>query len=238
MAFCAIHARQGSWLARAVGALGFALGLLAAQSSHADIVAVAEKSTALCAAPALSVPYLTPADPAADSLAGLAKVSEPVPPSCVAADTRDVLVPLNIQGVADPLSCDPTHPSPQPLAGAGQDSAARSEIALPASPGSLTVALSSLLTLGGWRLARQARLVHLVCLPEWYHEGAPAQIGHAIAFDTGGSLHVLSVCWYQPDGLVVSRHPMAHYSRPERCAPWDSLYCIPTAAPRAPPDLS
>lgn len=109
---------------------------------------------------------------------------------------------------------------------------------LPAPPSSLAVALSSLLTLGGWRLVRQARHVHLVCLPEWYHAGGPGQVGHATLLDLSKSLNVLPICWYQPDTAGVGSQPMVHYSRPERCARWVSSYFIPTSAPRAPPSFS
>ncbi len=232
------HVRQRPWVARGIGALALAVGLLAGSTLHADIVAASGQSASLCAVPALNVPDPTSASPLVVPLAGAAALPTSVWSSTVEANDGDLPGPLAVRAVADPLYPHPADPLRGERAVVLHDSSDRPEIAVPVSPGSLTVALSSLLTLGGWRLVRQARLVYLVCLPEWYHEGGPGQVGHAIPFDLNTRANVLPICWYQPDCLVVSSQPMAHYSRPERCAPWDSLYFIPTSAPRAPPSLS
>ena len=54
---------------------------------------------------------------------------------------------------------------------------------LPRTPGSAALLVSALVSVGAWQLARSAKNLHLANLPEWYHSGAPDQIGHAVAFD-------------------------------------------------------
>ena len=57
---------------------------------------------------------------------------------------------------------------------------------LPPPPGSMTIALSGLLTLGGLRLVRQVKHVHLDSLPEWVPFGCPGPRGSS---NTAGSEH-------------------------------------------------
>ena len=54
---------------------------------------------------------------------------------------------------------------------------------LPPPPDSASLFVSALLSIGAWQALRNARHVSLGTLPEWYHEGAPAQLGHSRAAD-------------------------------------------------------
>jgi hypothetical protein len=54
---------------------------------------------------------------------------------------------------------------------------------LPGTPGSATLFLSAVLSVGALRVMRSARDLHVGALPEWYHAGGPTQIGHAVPFD-------------------------------------------------------
>lgn len=108
---------------------------------------------------------------------------------------------------------------------------------LPASPSSLAVALSSLVTLGSWRLVRQARQVHLACLPDWYHEGGPLQVGHATVLSLDLRAHLVPVCWYDCESVQTDLS-----FRPIRLQRWLDLSVrlfgrcyTPSCAPRSPP---
>lgn len=218
---------------RLLCAVAVAAGLFVAGSSRADMVALS---------PSFLSPgvWALPPDVSSPSLltqAGNAETSVPLASPMGLAGTASAM-----DALGSPLS--PASAFGQPAAslpdGVSHDQpgipAGQKIENLPASPSSLAVALSSLLTLGSWRLIRQARQVHLVCLPEWYHEGGPGQVGYATPLELGKSLNLLPICWYQPAGMGVSPRPTAYYSRPERCSAWDSLYFIPTSAPRSPPN--
>jgi hypothetical protein len=55
-------------------------------------------------------------------------------------------------------------------------------VTLPSGPGGSTLAISGLLTLGGWRLVRSARQGPGLSLPDWYCAAAAAQIGHMVVY--------------------------------------------------------
>lgn len=54
---------------------------------------------------------------------------------------------------------------------------------LPAGPGSLSLFLAALATFGGLKVGQSLKNVHLGALPEWYHDGGPARIGHSAPAD-------------------------------------------------------
>lgn len=53
----------------------------------------------------------------------------------------------------------------------------------PASPGSGTLALLGLGSLGFWQFGRAAQKLHWGVAPDWYHAGGPSQIGHITPFE-------------------------------------------------------
>lgn len=106
-------------------------------------------------------------------------------------------------------------------------------IQLPPPPDSARIALSGLLTIGVWSVLRSARGMHLGTIADWYHASAPAQVGHAVAFEPGGQ--VLLACWThgphhdlrpQPTLRVNARAPVA------RCV---SQFSTLATAARGPP---
>ncbi len=73
---------------------------------------------------------------------------------------------------------------------------------LPPAPSSAKLFLSAMLSVGAWHVVRSARNLHFGALPEWYHEAAPAQIGHAVPFNLDLSLSALPLCRFErPAGL-------------------------------------
>lgn len=58
-------------------------------------------------------------------------------------------------------------------------------LTIPPSPSSLKLFLSGMLAIGAWHGVRAGRQIAIgaLPLPEWYHDGCPAQIGSATPFD-------------------------------------------------------
>ncbi len=114
---------------------------------------------------------------------------------------------------------------------AGADAQVRE---LPALPGSAQLFLSAMLSMGGWHVLRSARHIHLGAIPEWYHAGGPAQVGHAVPFDLDFSASPLC-CFEQP----VGERPYLYRVRREQTRPrCDAQGFLLIAAPRGPPTLS
>lgn len=114
----------------------------------------------------------------------------------------------------------------------GTDSAPHQVIRqIPPLPGSATLFLSAMLSMGGWYLLRSsARYLNFAALPEWYHTGGPAQIGHAVPFDIDLSASPLC-CFEQPAG----ERPTLYRVRRE-LPPCRDVQCfLSIVAPRGPP---
>ena len=124
--------------------------------------------------------------------------------------------------------------------GESRDCSAKPQVReLPPPPGSMTIALSGLLTLGGLRLVRQAKHIDLASLPEWYHSGAPDRVGQAIRLDLSIDRSLVPVCWYEPLAVASDAlEPAFHERQPEERSCWQSAYFIPTIAPRSPPAVA
>lgn len=105
---------------------------------------------------------------------------------------------------------------------------------LPGTPGSASLFLSAMLSVGAYRVLRQARLMHVAGLPEWYHAEAPAQVGHTFAFDL--QFQPLAPCLYEaPAPAPAAIH--LHSRWPSR-APCPGLsVSVTVRVPRGPPVL-
>lgn len=103
-------------------------------------------------------------------------------------------------------------------------------ISLPPAPGSAALFLSAMVSLGAWQLVRSSRDLHLGAMPDWYHTGAPAQIGHATVFDFEFSS--AAPCLFDdPAPSPVFSHRVAHESRLRLSA----QPVLSEADPRGPP---
>lgn len=102
-------------------------------------------------------------------------------------------------------------------------------------PSGLTLYLSAFGSLGAWQLLRNVRKLHLQ-LPSWYHAGAPAQIGHAVAFDFDFQFQLESAPPAASSVGAPSDGPPV-FIIPRRATRWRPLaqYSLPLGAPRAPP---
>jgi len=103
-------------------------------------------------------------------------------------------------------------------------------IELPPAPGSAALFLSAMVSLGAWQLVRSSRDLHLGAMPEWYHPGGPAQIGHTTVFDLEFSAVALCV-FDAPTPAPVFSNRLARESRP-RCF---DQHVLSQADPRGPP---
>ena len=98
---------------------------------------------------------------------------------------------------------------------------------------SLSLCLYALLSLGLCHSAPWVKKLSFGCIPEWYHEGAPFQIGHRVVI-APDCLCSTVVCFAQPDG--VGQDLMPQYRRGTIEPLWRKSQFIPTAlASRGPP---
>jgi hypothetical protein len=105
-------------------------------------------------------------------------------------------------------------------------------IQLPPAPSSTALFFSAMLSLGAWQLARSSRDLHLGPMPEWYHSGGPAQIGHTTIFDFEYSAVALCV-FDEPIPAPVLSQWLARESRPRVL----DQHILSKADPRGPPLL-
>ncbi len=138
--------------------------------------------------------------------------------------------PLPAMGTGWSADVMPAWPS------SGEPAEARDVLRLPAGPDSSALFLWALGGLGAWQLGRYTRKWHLSALPEWYHTGGPAQVGHAQRLDL--ERITLDVpLWY--DVRPAAQAPVGPTWRLADTPP--PLYGAArslAAAPRGPPRLS
>ena len=121
------------------------------------------------------------------------------------------------------------------LPAAGQQVSGSEIRQVPPPPSSAALALCALATLGAYQGGRSVRRMHFVSgIPEWYHYGGPAQVGHARPFDLESG--ALPVCVFEEPSDLRPGHsyriPREHRSR--LCPQFFLLI----EAPRGPPSLS
>jgi len=103
---------------------------------------------------------------------------------------------------------------------------------VPPLPDSAALVLWAFGTLGAWQLGRMSRHLHAVIVPEWYHAGGPAQIGHAKPLDWHAASQELAVCQLDRPARVRGLSPpgIREVSIPR---PNDAYRIV--AIPRGPP---
>jgi hypothetical protein len=65
---------------------------------------------------------------------------------------------------------------------------------------SRTLCLYALLSLGLWQSTPLVKRFHFSCIPEWYHNGGPSQLGHSFAVSPDCLPRALVACFLQADG--------------------------------------
>lgn len=99
---------------------------------------------------------------------------------------------------------------------------------LPPPPNSLALVLSALLAAGAYQGTRSLARLGATALPDWYHDGAPAQVGHVRVYDFGISLDEPVFGSALPADTLLQRVPLDKPAPP-------SVPFIPTRSPRSPP---
>ncbi len=107
---------------------------------------------------------------------------------------------------------------------------------LPGLPGSASLFVSAMLTVGAWQTVRKGGQLYLAHLPAWYHTGAPQQIGHKVICDPTAGFDLLPVCLFDtPCDVKPVRFGATEHPLPARCK---SQYFLTVEAPRGPPSIS
>ncbi len=101
--------------------------------------------------------------------------------------------------------------------------------AAPAPPSSLTLVLSAAASLGALQGVRSIKRLPVAALPDWYHTGAPPQLGPATPFDL--EWRPLSLCVFDPP----VPGPVSRIDLPAPRPRLRSEAPSPVQAPRAPP---
>jgi hypothetical protein len=138
-------------------------------------------------------------------------------------------------GISD-LDSLPAGFLPQADAQAGQLSETKPAQILTDRQNSLSLCLYALLGLGLCRSAPLVRKFHLSCIPDWYHNSGPSQIGHSFAISPDCLLSAPVVCFIQPDCETEDVAPQ-YFSGTIAALLRKSQFTPTTLASRGPPDL-
>ena len=140
-----------------------------------------------------------------------------------------VPTPADLRSQADGFAGEPQ---------ATVDGTADSEqaIVLKDGRGSLDLCLYTLIGLGLFRSGHWVRRSSLGFIPEWYHSGAPQQIGYSHAVGPDAYCHV-AVCFVQPD-LMPDRLMPLYDQGTIPALVRTSQFIAAVLACRAPPSLS
>ena len=102
---------------------------------------------------------------------------------------------------------------------------------------SINLCLCALMSLGLCSAPHWIKKLHLGHLPEWYHDGAPFQIGHSFAA-TPESLCTLHVCDFNPPNNDSVDDFLPQFRRREVISLWrESQFTPDSIASRGPPDM-
>jgi hypothetical protein len=162
-------------------------------------------------------------------------------PITACAPATEPITPANqFLGILEaPTIADPLTGASQNMTGVLNETAAQDEVGatleLPPLPGSASLFLSALVSMGAWHLVRSVKHVRLESLPEWYHAGGPSQIGHAVPFDLGFSLTPVAFGSFQPPNCDRIRLYHRHREQRARC---EDQFFFTSEDSRAPPSLS
>lgn len=109
------------------------------------------------------------------------------------------------------------------------------ELKTPELPGSASLFLSGIASLGAWHLVKRARGLRFSSIPDWYHLGAPERIGDSVAVDPVAGIGAMPLClWESPSVNAQSR---SYQRRPRNLrAGFSPQEVVSPAHPRGPPN--
>lgn len=114
-----------------------------------------------------------------------------------------------------------------------QDPEAKTVRELPAGPGGVTLFFVGMGCIGSVQLGKSARSLQLQSMPEWFHTGAPMQIGGATPFTFDHHIPVFRTSTETNDVRKFA-HPPRH-DLPSR---HEGQFVPAVEAPRGPPHIS
>lgn len=155
------------------------------------------------------------------------------------ADAREVSrdLPPTVMAGVDALGWSGTHLGRHPIIPAAPSNIATDETngsrvgRLPPGPGSASLFLCALGTLGAWHLSRSAWKLQFGGAPEWFHTGAPDQIGHVVLIDPS-LIHLPANDLDEP---MTLRPTPASLGCCRRSTLYRPQHCLPVISPRGPP---
>lgn len=104
---------------------------------------------------------------------------------------------------------------------------------------SLSLCLYALLGLGLCRSAPFVKKLHFGCIPDWYHSGAPFQIGHSFAISPECLSPAPIYCFIQPDSTAGTQDLLPQYRWGTVVSLWRQSQFTPTVlASRGPPAIA
>ena len=118
----------------------------------------------------------------------------------------------------------------------GAPGAARNTCEVPELPGSASLFLTAMLSLGAWQLARSVRQFDFGAFPDWYHCDGPLQVGHAVAFDL--NFHALPLCFIAVSAEQSGASVLCYRVGREERTPCTQRSHLRASTPRAPPVCS
>ncbi len=126
---------------------------------------------------------------------------------------------------------------PQPNADAGRTPAADHARIAADGPDGLALCLSALIGLGLCSSVHCVKRLSLGCIPEWYHDGRPFQVGHSHAVMPNSLCPVPAYCFIQP--VCTAENPIPQYRLGIVMSPWRKSQSIPNiVGSRGPPVAS
>ncbi len=114
-----------------------------------------------------------------------------------------------------------------------RDSTRQAVLELPAAPGSMSLFLSAMVSIGAWQLVRSTKDLHFGALPDWYHTGGPVQVGHVTVFDL--DFNSSPLCDFTEP---VGERPSFYHLQRDLSVRWRPQHRLSLADPRGPPALT
>ena len=144
--------------------------------------------------------------------------------------------PFACPGVTD-LGLPPVTSLPSAGSDAGQVCGTQPVQILTDGQNSFSLCLYALLSLGLCKSAPLVKKVSLGYIPQWYHDGGPAQVGHSLAISPDCLCSAPVYCFIQPDCTAEDHIPQYHFATV--ISLWRKSQFTPAAlASRAPPSMS
>jgi hypothetical protein len=127
----------------------------------------------------------------------------------------------------------------EPTQEAGQNRETKPAQILADRQNSFSLCLYALFGLGLCRSAPFVKKFHFGCIPDWYHTGGPAQIGHSFAIAPDCLSPAPVHCFIQPDSIAGTENALPQYCRGTVVSLWRKSQFTPAVlASRGPPSLS